>query len=51
MENKNGFIEKSEFSNFFRSGKTKQWIKELNQNQKNLIENLFKDQMIELLYL
>ena len=26
MENKNGFFEKSEFSNFFRSGKTKQWL-------------------------
>jgi len=51
IENKNGFIEKSEFSNFFRSGKTKQWAKELNQNQKNLIEQLFKDQMIELKYL
>ena len=51
METKNGFFEKSEFSDFFRSGKTKQWVKELNQNQKSLIEQLFKDQMIELQYL
>ena len=36
MENKNSFFEKSEYSDFFRSGKTKQWKNELNQNQKNL---------------
>ena len=51
MEKKNGFFEKSEFSDFFRSGKKKQWVNELNQNQKNLIEKLFKKQMIELKYL
>ena len=51
LENKDGFFEKSEFSNFFRSGKRKQWVKELNQNQKNLIEQSFKDQMIKLKYL
>jgi len=51
MENKDGFFEKSEFSNFFRNGKRKQWINELNQNQKDLIEQSFKDQMIELKYL
>ena len=51
MENKNGFFEKSEFSDFFRNGKTKQWENELNQVQKNSIEHLFKDQMIELGYI
>ena len=51
MENKNGFDEKSEYSDFFRSGKTKQWKNELNQNQKNLIEQSCKNQMIELEYL
>ena len=51
MENKKGFFEKSEFSDFFRIGKTKQWVNELNQNQKNLIEEFFKNQMIELKYL
>jgi len=51
MENKNGFREKSEFSEFFRIGKTKQWENELNQDQKNLIEQSFKKQMIELKYM
>ena len=51
MENKNGFDEKSEFSEFFRSGKAKQWENELNQDQKNLIEQSFKKQMIELKYM
>ena len=51
MENKNGFDEKSEFSEFFRSGKTKQWENGLNQDQKNLIEQSFKKQMIELKYM
>ena len=51
MENKNSFFEKSEYSDFFRSGKTKQWKNELNQNQKNLIEQSCKNQMIELEYL
>ena len=51
MENKNSFSEKSEFSNFFRIGKTKQWENELNQDQKNLIEQSFKNQMIELGYM
>ena len=50
-ERENGFFEKSEFSNFFRNGKTKQWENKLNQNQKNLIEQLFKSQMIELKYI
>ena len=51
MENKNSFFEKSEYSDFFRSGKTKQWKNELNQNQKNLIEQSCKNQMIELGYM
>ena len=51
LENKYGFFEKSEFSNFFRIGKTKQWENELNQDQKNLIEQSFKNQMIELGYM
>ena len=51
MEKKKGFSEKSEFSNFFRIGKTKQWENELNQDQKNLIEQSFKNQMIELGYM
>ena len=51
MENKNGFYEKSEFSEFFRSGKTKQWKNGLNQDQKKLIEQSFKNQMIELKYM
>ena len=51
MENRNGFFEKSEYSDFFRSGKTKQWKNELNQDQKNLIEQSFKNQMIELGYM
>jgi len=51
MENKSGFVEKSEFSNFFRSGKKKQWENRLNPDQKNLIEKLFKNQMIELGYM
>ena len=51
MENKNGFFEKSEFSDFFRIGKTNQWENELNPDQKNLIEHLFKNQMIELGYM
>ena len=51
MENKSGFSEKSENSDFFRSGKTKQWKNELNQKQKNLIEQSFKKQMIELGYI
>ena len=51
IEKKNSFFEKSEFSDFFRIGKKKQWINKLNQNQKNLIEQSFKDQMIELKYL
>ena len=51
MENKNGFDEKSKYSDFFRSGKTKQWKNELNQNQKNLIEQSCKNQMIELGYM
>ena len=51
MENKNGFDEKSEYSDFFRSGKTKQWESALNQDQKNLIEQSFKNQMIELGYM
>ena len=51
MENKNGFAEKSENSDFFRSGKTKQWENELNKDQKNLIEQSFKKQMIELGYI
>ena len=51
MENKSGFTEKSENSDFFRSGKTKQWKNELNQDQKNLIEQSFKKQMIELGYI
>ena len=51
MEEKNGFFEKSEFSDFFRNGKTKQWESKLNQAQKSLIEKLFKKQMIELGYI
>jgi len=51
MENKNGFYEKSEFSKFFRRGKTKQWKNGLNQDQKKLIEQSFKKQMIELKYM
>ena len=51
MENKYGFAEKSENSDFFRCGKTKQWQNELNQDQKNLIELSFKKQMIELGYI
>jgi len=52
IEEKNGFVEKSEFSNlFFRSGKKKQWENELNQDQKNLVEQSCKNQMIELKYL
>ena len=51
MEEKNGFFEKSEFSDFFRNGKTKQWESKLNQEQKFLIEKLFKKQMIELGYI
>ena len=51
MESKNGFDEKSEYSDFFRSGKTKQWESALNQDQKNLIEQSCKNQMIELEYL
>ncbi len=51
IENKYGFFEKSEFSNFFRIGKKNQWVNKLNQNQKNLIEQSFKEQMIELKYL
>ena len=34
-----------------RAFKTKQWENELNQDQKNLIEQSFKNQMIELKYL
>ena len=48
LENKNGFFEKSEFSDFFRNGKEKQWVNELNLKQKNLSEEFFKNQMIEL---
>ena len=51
MENKSGFFEKSEFSDFFRSGKKKQWENGLKPDQKNLFEQLFKNQMIELEYL
>ena len=51
IENKNGFFEKSEFSNFFRNGKKKQWENILNQQQKNLIEESFRKQMIELKYI
>ena len=50
IEDKKGFVEKSEFSNFFRVGKNKQWEKKLNTKQKKLIENYFKDQMNELNY-
>ena len=51
IEKNKGFFEKSEFSDFFRSGKKKQWENKLNQNQINLIEKFFRDQMIELKYL
>ena len=43
MENKNSFFEKSEFSDFFRSGKKKQWENKLNQNQINLILNNYME--------
>jgi hypothetical protein len=51
MENKNGFFEKSKFSEFFRSGKTKQWESGMNQDQIKLIEQSFKNEMIELGYI
>jgi len=51
-EKKFGFRENSERkTNFFRSGKTKQWIKILNQNQINIIEKTFHDEMKELGYI
>ena len=51
IEKKRGFLEKSEYSIFFRSGKNNQWEKELSKSQKNLIEESFKKQMIELNYI
>jgi len=36
---------------FLEVAKKKQWENELNQNQKNLIEQSFKNQMIELGYM
>ena len=49
--NGDGDWNSAEISEFFRSGKVKQWENGLNQDQKNLIEQSFKKQMIELGYI
>ena len=44
-----GFYENKN-SSFFRSGKKDQWLDLLNEEQKNIIEKKFKNQIIELKY-
>ena len=51
IEKKEGFFEKSEYSNFFRNGKMNQWKKKLNSNQKKIIIKYFEKQMIDLKYI
>jgi len=51
IEKAEGFLEKSEFSNFFRSGKTGQWENKLTKNQQNLIQKYFEKEMIQLKYI
>ena len=48
-EAKEGFYKS--YSSFFREGKSKQWLKELNQHQKNILEKKFNKQLNELEYL
>ena len=51
IEKKEGFFEKSEYSNFFRNGNMNQWKKKLNSNQKKIIIKYFEKQMIDLKYI
>ena len=51
LENKYGFFEKSEFSDFFRSGKKNQWSDKLNKSQQIILEKNFEKEMIQLKYI
>lgn len=50
-ESVHGFKEASKNSNFFRSGKSQQWKKELNKNQISLIEKNFENYMKKFNYI
>ena len=51
IEKKLGFIEKSEYSKFFREGSCGQWKKKLDKKQIISIENAFEKLMAELNYI
>ena len=51
IEKKLGFIEKSEYSKFFREGSCGQWKKKLDKKQIISIENAFEKLMVELNYI
>ena len=51
LEKKNGFVESSKYSKFFRKGKLSQWKEELNYQQIKKIQTSFEKTMIELKYL
>jgi len=50
-EEKKGFDEAIKNQSFFKVGKSQQWKNQLNQTQKNLIENEFKEEMVKFKYL
>ncbi len=49
-EKEKGFLEATEFSEFFSVGKKEQWINKLNSKQLKLIKSKFKKQMDQLNY-
>ena len=50
-EKENGFVESSNFSNFFSVGKKDQWKNLLSKNQIFIIENEFRSEMKNFGYL
>ena len=51
IELSKGFNEKSQHTNFFRSGKKNQWRNKLNKSQQIILEKNFEKEMIQLKYI